>query len=197
MRKAAVPDECLLDFLTGRTSLEKCLGDKTWMTALLVKHLGALERRWSGSHFLSDSLSHTLSVVFKQGYFESAEKSHSKMSVLMNSLKREGNREKLNLAGADLSTVCLRGADLSGADLSGANLSEVNLSGANLGEVNLSGADLSGANLSDACLYRANLSYTFCADADLSGANLSGANLFRAILLDADVSRADFSEANY
>ncbi|MCD6026588.1 MAG: hypothetical protein K0R08_1107 [Solimicrobium sp.] len=89
MRQAAVPEQRLLEFLTGKISLEECLGEKNWMTTLLVKTNDKLEVRWFGSHFLSETLATTLSAIFKQGYFESAEKSHSKMLILMSSLKRD------------------------------------------------------------------------------------------------------------
>jgi uncharacterized protein YjbI with pentapeptide repeats len=181
MRRHAVPNERLLGFLTGKISLEECLGKKTWMTELLVKTYGELEARWSGSHFLPEGLTRTLSAIFKPSYFESAEKSRSKMFILISSIKRDGSVETLDLEGADLSHFSfyergLLGADLSGANLSRANLSHANLAGADLSKANLSGANLSYANLSGPYLAPRRSLSPFL-EANLKGANLSGSNL--------------------
>ncbi|MCD6026272.1 MAG: pentapeptide repeat protein [Solimicrobium sp.] len=211
MSKSDVSQERVLDFLTGKTSLESCLGEETWMTEVLVRTYGGLKVRWNGSHFLSEPLATTLSTIFKLGYFESAEKSYYKMFALMDSIKRNKNSEKVDLAGADLSGIYFCEADLSGADLSRANLSktkvrsanfsETTLTGANLSEadfsgVNLAGADLSGADLSRADLTKTDLTGTYFSRAKLHSANLSRSNVSKANLRGADLSEADLSEAN-
>ncbi|MDP7097611.1 MAG: pentapeptide repeat-containing protein [Rhodospirillales bacterium] len=82
-------------------------------------------------------------------------------------------KEKVSMAGINLS-----GANLVVADLSGAILPGADLSGTNLYRANLSGADLSDANLKGADLR----------SADLSGADLSGLLLLRtAGLFGADL----------
>jgi uncharacterized protein YjbI with pentapeptide repeats len=187
MRKAAVPDERLLDFLTRKASLETCFGDKTWKIALLTKTYDRIEVHSSGSHFLLESLATELSAIFKKGiFFESADKFHSKMKILMSSIEKSNGLKRL---------------DLVGADLSGINLSEANLIGANLHKANLSGVDLTGANLSDADvsdadLHKANLSSAYLHEANLSGANLAGARLSAAFLPKANLSRTNLSRAD-
>ena len=118
----------------------------------------------------------------------------------------EGNLDRADLSGANLSGWQLRGGNLREADLSGANLRQADLSRANLSGANLSTANLSGANLSTANLSGANLSRGNLLEADLSGANLrqadlsranlSGANLRRANLLAANLLEANLNEAN-
>jgi len=138
----------------------------------------------------------------------------------------QGEPERLdlhgtNLSGADLWKANLRHADLHGtnlseaflteADLSKASLSGANLSGAYLSEADLSGADLSETDLSEAMLdevtfsqrilQKPNLSKAILRDADLSGAfllepNLSEADLSGANLSDASFLEADLSKAN-
>jgi hypothetical protein len=89
----------------------------------------------------------------------------------------------INLSGANLVVADLSGAILPGADLSGTNLYRANLSGADLSDANLYRANLSGADLSDANLKGADLR-----SADLSGADLSGLLLLRtAGLFGADL----------
>jgi uncharacterized protein YjbI with pentapeptide repeats len=156
MHKAEVPEERLLNFLIGKVSLEECLGKNTWMTRFVVETSTVVEYYEYSSHFLSKSLVTTLSTIFKQGYFESAEKSHSKMRILMGVIERNVGAVTLNLTGADLSGCSLQKADLSGADLSRANLSRACLYD----------ADLSGANLSESTLFEANF----------EGCNLTKAN---------------------
>jgi uncharacterized protein YjbI with pentapeptide repeats len=109
---------------------------------------------------------------------------------------RGANLIDANLIGANLTRANLPRADLSGADLSGANLTRANLRGANLPRADLSGADLSGANLTRANLPRADLSGANLTRANLTRADLSGANLTRANLTRADLSGADLIGAN-
>ncbi|MCD6026592.1 MAG: putative low-complexity protein [Solimicrobium sp.] len=191
MQQAAVPKEQLLKFLTGRASLEECWGEKKWMTNLIIKTYGGLKVCWANSHFLSESLAATLTAIFNSGYFESAEKSHAKMGVLMGSLKRDQSSETLDLVGADLSGVNLSGADLSGANFSKANLSKTDLSFATLPKANLTGANLSGA-----CLYGTNLAGASFYATKLSGTDLSAANLCSADLSETNLSWSFLSWAN-
>jgi hypothetical protein len=191
MRKAAVPEERLLGFLIGKASLEECWGEHTWMTDLLDKTYTELEIRCSDSHFLPETLTATLSTIFNSGYFESTEKSHCKISLLMDEMRTANSAETLDLSCADLSN-----AFLCKADLSGANLSEADLSGAVMREANLSGALLPKANLTMTYLSGANLAKADLSSASVSGANLSWANLSGANLHGADLSKADLSGAN-
>jgi uncharacterized protein YjbI with pentapeptide repeats len=132
---------------------------------------------------------------------------------------RRATLNRVDLRGANLSSISerntlprpstLSGADLHDVDLIGVNLSatslvQANLSGAYLHDANLSagstspfsrvtGTDLSGANLSDAYLGRANLSGAYLTGTDLSGANLTGANLTDASLRYANLTGAELS----
>ena len=111
------------------------------------------------------------------------------------------NKDKVSLAGVDISGANLRGIDLKNANLyeanlSGAHLYEANLSGAFLYEVNLSGAFLSKANLSEANLSLANLSEANLSEVDLQNTNFSGADLHNANLSEADLHNSDLSEAD-
>jgi uncharacterized protein YjbI with pentapeptide repeats len=206
MHKAAVSEQRLLNFLMGNASLEECFGEKKWMTNLLVQPYSNFEVNWTGSHFLPASLATTFSAIFKQGYFESAVKSHSKMCVLMGSIKRDDRLEKLDLAFtnnffADLSCANMSGMDLSQADFAYANFSGANLSRANLGQAGLWRAKLSftylfQADLTCAYLPKAALTGASLREANLSKANLAGANLTKANLCRANLTRANFSKAN-
>ncbi|MGB3514053.1 MAG: pentapeptide repeat-containing protein [Microcoleaceae cyanobacterium] len=137
--------------------------------------------------------------------------------LLIQKIRTNGGKKKLNLSGANLSGANLSGANLSTADLIKvyltlsradlirANLSKANLIRAKLSGANLIGANLSKANLSGGILSRANLIGAILSGADLrgailrgailSGANLSGANLSGADLNGADLSTANLSEA--
>jgi hypothetical protein len=118
--------------------------------------------------------------------------------------------KKANLAGIDLSGVCLAKTNLEGADLSFALLRKADLRHANLNHANLSYTKLAEADLRHANLDHANLSYAslFCARinkanlstailvyADLSGASLTHANLKDAILACANLTDADLTNA--
>jgi uncharacterized protein YjbI with pentapeptide repeats len=184
MRKGDVCDERLLDFLMGVSSLEWCRSKRVWMENLIIKTYD-LEIRWYGT-FLPHCITFPLSMIFKPGCFETTEKSHSKMCVLMGSLKKENDSETLDFANADLADVSLVGADLSRANLSGANLSGADLKGAHLSHINFSKANLSKADLS-----RANLNLSNLSDANLSGANLTGAKLYKTDFSGANLSGAD------
>jgi TPR repeat protein len=107
MHKAGVPEEQLLKFLTGNASLEECLGKKTWMIAFLIGTYAGLEVKSRGLgrldlHFLEHSLADTLTTIFKQGYSESGEKTHSKMNALMQAIEEKNNSGKLDLASTNL-----------------------------------------------------------------------------------------------
>lgn len=121
------------------------------------------------------------------------------------------NKQKINLAGIDLSTdqeqpatwlvdVNLNGADLSEANLSGANMLRADLGNAtlvntrfvssDLSEANLKNVNLTDANLNGANLSRANLSNAILNRSDLTAAQLGSADLSGAILTDANLSEA-------
>jgi len=82
-------------------------------------------------------------------------------------------KDKVSLAGIELSNAFLRGLDIENAVLPDANffgavLSDADLSGAQLWDVNLFGANLFGTNLSGANLFRANLARTNLQQSNLS-----------------------------
>jgi hypothetical protein len=120
MHKAGVPEEHLLKFLTGDSSLEECFGKSTWMINFLVGSYNDLEIKsgWFGriEHFLSKSLANTLLIIFKPGYLESPEKTHSKMNALMHAIEEKNNSGKLDLAGTDFSFLNMCDYDCHGFD---------------------------------------------------------------------------------
>jgi uncharacterized protein YjbI with pentapeptide repeats len=108
----------------------------------------------------------------------------------------ELNRDKVSLAGVDISkayipSLSLAEADLSDANFTMASLKRANLAGADLAGANLSQALLEHANLRDADLRHANLT-----DANLSYADLSNANLVEASLTGANLAQVDLKGAN-
>ncbi|MCD6026587.1 MAG: pentapeptide repeat protein [Solimicrobium sp.] len=170
-------------------------------TRFVVETSTVVEYYEYSSHFLSKSLVTTLSTIFEQGYFESAEKSHSKMRILMGVIERNVGAVTLNLTGADLSGCSLQKADLSGADLSRANLSraclyDADLSGANLSESTLFEANFEGCNLTKANFSATELCHATFFKANLSEANLSNADLSYSRLVGANLSKANLSNAN-
>ncbi|MCD6026499.1 MAG: hypothetical protein K0R08_1018, partial [Solimicrobium sp.] len=119
MDRKGVPEEQLLKFLIGKASLEECLPfEKTVITFLVGSYRRfEIQAGWFGNtdlHFLENSLANTLSTIFKQGYLESSEKTHSKMNTLMQTIGEENNAGKIDLAGIDLSFVeqCFGGKDV-------------------------------------------------------------------------------------
>ncbi|MCD6026899.1 MAG: hypothetical protein K0R08_1418 [Solimicrobium sp.] len=109
MHKAGVPEEQLLKFLTGKVSLEECLGKRTGMINFLVRSYEGLEIKfgWLGKsgHFFSGSLANTLSAIFSPSNLEFSEKTHSKMNTLMQVIEEKNNSGKLDLSNADLSLI--------------------------------------------------------------------------------------------
>ncbi|MCD6027687.1 MAG: hypothetical protein K0R08_2206 [Solimicrobium sp.] len=89
MRESAVSDSLILEFLTGKASLEECFGKEKEKIDFLVKTYGGLEDRFGrgDSHFLSKWLATSLSTIFKTGYFESVDKTNSKMRILMEAVE--------------------------------------------------------------------------------------------------------------
>ncbi|MCD6025831.1 MAG: pentapeptide repeat protein [Solimicrobium sp.] len=220
MRKKDIPNELIFGFLTGTASLEQCLNNEIWMINLLERIYDGFEIYWGGnqraSHFLDKSLANRLLTIFKQGYFESNEKTYSKMHILIGAIEKSNNSKELNLQQARLARVNLTGADLSGtnlhrvdltlANLTGVNLNkavlgeiklrQANLTGANLSNADLKNVDLTGVNLTDANLSEANLSQAKLCNACLTGANLTEAQLYLADLTGADLSRANLTQAD-
>jgi uncharacterized protein YjbI with pentapeptide repeats len=80
-----------------------------------------------------------------------------------------------NLAGADLSNLCVKGGDLTGADFTGAKLVLTCMSKANYRGASFKNADLSGANISDA---------------NLDGADFTGAHFSATQARGTDLSKA-------
>lgn len=116
------------------------------------------------------------------------------------------NKDKVSLAGIDISKAYLIDLNLENANLAEAILTDANLPGADLSNANLtnaslSWADLVGANLSNANLTKARLRGTDLTGVDLTGANLAGVdfsyvNLTEAILMGADLVRTNLWNAN-
>lgn len=213
------PDQ-VSDFLTGRISLEKCVGNEQWITHVLKRTYRSAFKSVPGmfgnadSHYISDSIAKDLGGIIKLGFWEDEAKSESKMGTLINATK---NKEaQLDLTGADLS-----GIDLTGANLMRATLVNVNLVGTNLTKACLIVADLSGAKFYDFEKFRTilqnnsledesnsiissstvNLSEAELSNASLVETNLSSAKLARSILYNADLTGsilrgADLTEAN-
>ncbi|MCD6026658.1 MAG: hypothetical protein K0R08_1177 [Solimicrobium sp.] len=131
MHKAWVPEEQLLKFLTGKASLEECLGTNRWMIEFLVGSYGGLEIK-SGQlgiqdHFLSESLAETLSTVFRTGYFESSEKTYSKMNALMQAITEKNNIGKLDLSNTDFTFIDGREIDCYGFEVSVAEFQSISV----------------------------------------------------------------------
>ena len=128
-----------------------------------------------------------------------------------NLLEQQGDSQKLNLSGLNLSVVDFAEMDLSGAafayaHLNGANLLNANLENTNLNSARLNGvkgrrarlntADLANASLIEAKLEEASFSGSLLSKANFSGADLRRANFAAANLSEANLSEANLSEAN-
>jgi uncharacterized protein YjbI with pentapeptide repeats len=110
-------------------------------------------------------------------------------------------RDRVSLAGVDISKanlprLNLEDADLAGADFAEANLMDAKLARAKLIGANLANADLSRTTLSEANLFRANLIEANFLFADLSGAGIEDANLCDAMLARAKLVGASLWGAN-
>ena len=103
---------------------------------------------------------------------------------------RAGDREPVDLSGADLTRLRLPGADLAGARLARVSLRRARLPGARLGGADLTAADLAFSDLSGADLAAADLTAADLTGARLAGAYLIGATLTRATLATADLTSA-------
>jgi hypothetical protein len=113
---------------------------------------------------------------------------------------RNGESQRLDLAGsqlqgANLSRARLEGANLSRAQMEGANLSRARLEGAKLHRAQMEGANLSAAHLERAVLVDAQLKGAKLHRAQMEGANLSAAHLERANLSAAHLERAVLVDA--
>ncbi|MCD6026983.1 MAG: hypothetical protein K0R08_1502 [Solimicrobium sp.] len=165
LRRESIPDRMLLNFLTGKASLQECVSnmikikdsdgslgytrsycgrDIWWIIDMLVKTYEALEdrSRSSGpaacsSHFLPKSLTDPLTAIFSHGYWESEEKTCSKINTLMHAIESK----KLDLSGADLSYIDFEDANLAEANLAGANLAGAGTIGTNFLDANLLGVN--------------------------------------------------------
>lgn len=133
---------------------------------------------------------------------------------LLDANKLPGEREGLDLRGANLSSDTDRGVDLHGLPLArlhgGLSLSSMVIKGeqaptiieqiiaavVRMERVNLSFAHLEGANLSFAHLEGADLTGTQLQGADLTGTQLQGATLIGAQLENANLSSAQLKGAN-
>ena len=111
-------------------------------------------------------------------------------------LSGDGEGERANLEGANLSYANLEGVNLEGANLSYANLEDVNLEGVNLRGVNLEDTNLSYAHLGGANLEDTNLRGANLGGANLGGTNLEGVNLEDANLRGANLGGANLEDAN-
>lgn len=90
------------------------------------------------------------------------------------------HRDRVSLAGVDISSATLQGLQLSRADLRGARLVGTVLVDSNLAGANLEGADLTGATITNT---------------DLRGADLDRANLSRALIYHSLIDAASFDYA--
>jgi hypothetical protein len=164
MRKAAIPEKLLLNFLIGWAPLQDCL-KSTWMEDLITKtYSHGFWAIWAGVytadgryyfHYLKPSFSHRLSTIFSYGYFESEDKFHSKMKTFMGAIETENISGKLDLSFLDLSDVWLDHASLTGADCRGVKFGKVKFR--LQGKINLTGADCRGANFGTATVNQMNL----------------------------------------
>ncbi|MCD6026154.1 MAG: pentapeptide repeat family protein [Solimicrobium sp.] len=157
MRREAISDELLLDLFTGQASMERCLGHQSEKIRLLVLVKPVLSQVFGDpdKHHLSMQIVNPLSSLLKIGFFETVEKTRSKINTLKKAV--DTGAEKINLAGADLRWIVLENADLQGADFRGADLWQARLCGADLQGADLRGANLRGANLGCTKLRGANL----------------------------------------
>ncbi|MCD6026733.1 MAG: hypothetical protein K0R08_1252 [Solimicrobium sp.] len=160
LRRESISDHQLLDFLTGKVSLEECVRtvvefypeyrdlntsstkfcrvDKEWMIKVLVRTYKALEPSCSGTlHFLPKSLTDPLAAIFSHGYWESEDKTHFKMNALMQAIELG----KLDLSRADLSDLNLNFVNLAEANLAGANMVATSTRGTNFHNANLLGVN--------------------------------------------------------
>jgi len=121
------------------------------------------------------------------------------------------NKDKVSLAGVDISKANLPMLNLTKAKLSYANLTEAylkdvnligadlegaNLTGAYLDSANLTGADLNFAHLIEAKLYNSNLTKVFLFASNLTKADLEGANLNGAYPVEANLTEANLHSSN-
>jgi hypothetical protein len=118
-------------------------------------------------------------------------KAHLLELKLENADLREANLAEARLPNANLCRAKLLSANITGTVLNGANLDRAELTYANL-----SGAELTDANFSGAVLYDANLADADLVDTNLSGASLVSANLTKTRLLRTNLTKAILIEAN-
>ncbi|MCD6026465.1 MAG: hypothetical protein K0R08_984 [Solimicrobium sp.] len=127
MRQESVPDELLLEFFTGKVSLEECLGEGTWRVNFLVRSYGEFEAGYfDNSHFLKRSLASLLSSIFSSGVFEPRAKTSSKMITMIRAIEAHSSSKNLHLEDADFCNT-----NLSGANFKSAFFVNVGFTGAN------------------------------------------------------------------
>lgn len=119
-----------------------------------------------------------------------------------NAWRKENPKEKIILAGADLSSFELTGVNLNSTNLEGSNLVNSNLREAQLFNANISNANLKGANLEEAYLIETILNSTVLTNAKLKGASLLGvkannANFDYVDFKNADIKMSDIENCTF
>jgi hypothetical protein len=104
------------------------------------------------------------------------------------------DRDRIDLAGADLSRAQLPDANLAGCCLNYSNLTGANLFRANLRQTEFVGADLTRANLNGSDLYNANFTFAILAEALITGASLSRAIFSGAKLTGLSLREVDLTD---
>jgi hypothetical protein len=99
MYTSAVPDEQFVNFLTGKASLEECVGkneNRGRIDGLLMIYhpFDKIDFKYGffgkpHSHFFNKSLSDKFAAILKHGYSESDEKTRSKIATLMQAIKEK------------------------------------------------------------------------------------------------------------
>ena len=107
-----------------------------------------------------------------------------------NSWRKENPKEKIILAGTDLSSFELAGVNLNSANLEGANLANANLREVHLFNTNMSKTNLKGANLEEAYLIE-----TILNSAVLTNAKFKGSILLRVKANNSNFDYAEFENA--
>ena len=113
-----------------------------------------------------------------------------------------GNLNRMDLTGVNLSYTYLNGADFDSANLQDSNLESAQLEYAKfrntfLGNTLLVNANLKYASLQNARLLGADLTLANLEKANLVNADLSGAKLINTVLTNADMRYARLSQAEY
>jgi len=122
--------------------------------------------------------------------------SNNKDVTKWNAWRKENPKEKIILAGAELSSFELTGLNLNSANLADANLANANLREAQLFNANLSNANLRGANLEEAYLVETILNSAVLTNARLNGCSLLGVKASNSNFDCAEFKNAEIKMSN-